>query len=166
MKAIVGREYGGPEVLKYEDVPRPEPKENEMLVRVIAAGVNPVDEAARSQKFAQFFHIKLQAIPGYDIAGVVEKTGLKITKFKAGDPVYAYIALDKGGSYAEYAAATEKEASAKPQSLTYVEAAAVPLVAETAWQALIDTAKLNARQTVLIPCRSGTHRNPPISLTN
>ncbi len=95
MKAIVVHEYGGPEVLKYEDVPRPEPREDQILVRVIGAGVNPVDGAARSQKFAQLLHIKLPAIPGYDIAGVVEKTGAKITKFKAGDPVYAYIALDK-----------------------------------------------------------------------
>src|ERR1700720_3087897 len=74
MKAIVVHEYGGPEVLKLEDVPRPEPKESEILVKVIAAGVNPVDSAARSQKFAQLLHIKLPAIPGYDIAGVVEKT--------------------------------------------------------------------------------------------
>jgi NADPH:quinone reductase-like Zn-dependent oxidoreductase len=155
MKAIVVHEYGGPEVLKYEDVPRPEPKENEVLVRVIAAGVNPVDGAARSAKFAQFLGIKLPAIPGYDIAGVVENTGAKITKFKSGDPVYAYIALDKGGAYAEYAAVTEKEASPKPNSLTFVEAAAVPLVAETAWQALIDTAKLSAGQTVLIHGGSG-----------
>src|SRR5881227_353548 len=68
MKAIVVHAYGGPEVLKYEDVPRPEPKENEILVKVIAAAVNPVDSAARSQKFAQFLGIKLPAIPGYDIA--------------------------------------------------------------------------------------------------
>ncbi len=155
MKAIVVHAYGGPEVLKYEDVPRPEPKENELLVRVIAAAVNPVDSAARSQKFAQFLGIKLPAIPGYDIAGVVEKTGAKITKFKAGDPVYAYIALNKGGGYAEYAVVTEKEASAKPKSLNYVEAAAVPLVSLTAWQALIDTAKLSAGQTVLIHGGSG-----------
>src|ERR1051325_7122813 len=92
MKAIVVHAYGGPEGLQYEDVPRPEPKENELLGRVIAAAVNPVDSAARSQKFAQFLGIKLPAIPGYDIAGVVEKTGAKITKFKGGDPVYAYIA--------------------------------------------------------------------------
>src|SRR6266699_443606 len=144
MKAIVVHEYGGPEVLKYEDAPRPEPKENEVLVRVIAAGVNPVDGAARSAKFAQFLGIKLPAIPGYDIAGLVEKTGAQITKFKPGDPVYAYIALDKGGGYAEYAAATEKETSPKPKSLTFVETTAVPLAAETAWQALIDTAKLSA----------------------
>src|SRR5712691_9924192 len=81
MKAVVVHEYGGPEVLKYEDAPRPEPKENEVLVRVIAAGVNPVDGAARSAKFAQFLGIKLPAIPGYDIAGLVEKTGAQITKF-------------------------------------------------------------------------------------
>jgi NADPH:quinone reductase-like Zn-dependent oxidoreductase len=155
MKAIVAHQYGGPEVLKLEEIPQPEPKEDEILVRVIAAGVNPVDSAARSQKFGQFLHIKLPAIPGYDIAGIVEKAGAKITKFKPGDPVYAYIALDKGGGYAQYAVATEKEAAAKPQSLTYVEAAAVPLVAETAWQALIDAAKLNAGQTVLIHGGSG-----------
>jgi len=155
MKAIVVHEYGGPEVLKYEDVPRPVPKENEILVKVIAAGVNPVDSAARSQKFAQFLNIKLPAIPGYDIAGVVEKTGATVTKLKAGDPVYAYIGLDKGGGYAEYALATEKETSPKPKSLNYAAAAAVPLVSLTAWQALIDTAKLSAGQTVLIHGGSG-----------
>src|SRR5713101_8453711 len=155
MKAIVVHEYGGPEVLKYEEVPRPEPKENEILVRTIAAGVNPVDGAARSQKFAQFLGIKLPAIPGYDVSGSCQKTGVKITKFKVGDQVYAYIALKTGGGYAEYAIATEKEASKKPKSLNYVEAAAVPLVSETAWQALIDTAKLSAGQTVLIHGGSG-----------
>jgi NADPH:quinone reductase-like Zn-dependent oxidoreductase len=155
MKAIVVHEYGGPEVLKYEDASRPEPKDDELLVRVIAAGVNPVDRVARSEKGAQFFHIKLPAIPGYDIAGLVEKTGAKITKFKTGDPVYAYLALDKAGGYADYAVATEGEAALKPKSLTFVEAAAVPLVAETAWQALIETAKLAAGQTVLIHGGSG-----------
>jgi NADPH:quinone reductase-like Zn-dependent oxidoreductase len=155
MKAIVVHEYGGPEVLKYEDAPQPEPKGDEVLVRVIAAGVNPVDRVARSEKSAEFFHIKLPAIPGYDFAGVVEKTGAKVTQFKTGDPIYAYVALNKGGGYAEYAVATDREAALKPQSLTYVEAAAVPLVAETAWQALIDTAKLNAGQTVLIHGGSG-----------
>src|SRR5438552_6774636 len=155
MKAIVVHEYGGPEVLKYEDAPRPEPKENEIVVKVVAAGVNPVDSAARSHKFARFMNITLPAIPGYDIAGIVERTGTSVTKFKAGDPVYAYIALDKGGAYAEYAVATEKEAAAKPKSLTYVEAAAVPLVSLTAWQALVDAAKLSAGQTVLIHGGSG-----------
>ena len=155
MKAIVVHEYGGPEVLKLDDVPRPVPKENEILVKVIAAGVNPVDSAARSEKFAQFLNIKLPAIPGYDIAGVIEKTGATVTKLKAGDPVYAYIALDKGGGYAEYALATEKETSPKPKSLNYVDAAAVPLVSLTAWQGLVDTAKLSAGQAVIIHGGSG-----------
>src|ERR1700680_1425682 len=153
MKAIVVHEYGGPEVLKYEDVPRPEPKENEALVRVIAAGVNPVDALIRTGKYAKFFGTTLPLIPGYDIAGIVEKTGAKITKVKAGDSIYAYVLW--GGGYAEYAVATEGEATAKPKSLNYIEAAAVPLVALTAWQALIDTAKLSAGQTVLIHGGSG-----------
>ena len=155
MKAIVIHEYGGPEVLKYEDVPRPEPKEDQILVRVIAAGVNPVDEAGRSEKSAKFFGITLPFTPGYDIAGIVEKTGGKITKFKTGDSVYAYLSLTKGGGYAEYAAASEAEAAAKPKSISFVEAAGVPVVALTAWQALIDTAKLSAGQTVLIHGGSG-----------
>src|SRR6059058_4669482 len=100
MKAIVAHEYGGPEVLKYEDAPKPEPKEDQILVRVIAAGVNPVDEASRSQKYAKFFGITLPFIPGYDIAGVVEKIGAKITRFRTGDPVYAYLSLKDGGGYA------------------------------------------------------------------
>jgi len=153
MKAIVAHEYGGPQVLKYEDAPRPEPKENEALVRVIAAGVNPVDALIRTGKYAKFFGTTLPLIPGYDIAGIVEKTGAKITKLKAGDSIYAYVLW--GGGYAEYAVATEGEATAKPKSLNYIEAAAVPLVALTAWQALIDTAKLSAGQTVLIHGGSG-----------
>jgi len=155
MKAIVIHEYGGPEVLKYEDVPRPEPKEDQILVRVIAAGVNPVDEAPRSERSAKFFGITLPFIPGYDIAGMVEKTGAKITKFKPGDSVYAYLSLKDGGGYAEYAVATEVEAAPKPKSMSFVEAASVPVVALTAWQALIDTAKLSAGQTVLIHGGSG-----------
>jgi len=155
MKAIVIHEYGGPEVLKYEDVPRPEPKEDQILVRVIAAGVNPVDEAPRSERSAKFFGITLPFIPGYDIAGMVEKTGAKITKFKTGDSVYAYLSLKDGGGYAEYAVATEVEAAPKPKSISFVEAAGVPVVALTAWQALIDTAKLSAGQTVLIHGGSG-----------
>ena len=155
MKAIVVHNYGGPEVLKYEDTRRPEPKEDQILVRVIAAGVNPVDASIRSERGAKFFGITLPFIPGYDIAGVVEKTGAKIAKFKPGDSVYAYLSLKDGGGYAEYAVATEVEAAPKPKSIRFVEAAGVPVVALTAWQALIDTAKLSVGQTVLIHGGSG-----------
>ena len=155
MKAVVIHEYGGLEVLKYEDVQRPEPKEDQILVRVIAAGVNPVDGLIRSGMFAKHEKATFPMILGADIAGVVEKTGSKVTKFKAGDPVFAYASLKSGGAYAEYALTTEREAAPKPKVLTYVEAAAVPVVALTAWQALVDTAKLSARQTVLIHGGSG-----------
>jgi len=155
IKAIVVHEFGGPEVLKYEDVPKPEPKENEVLIRVIAAGVNPVDGMVRAGMFAKHSKNAFSMIPGYDVAGIVEKTGAKLEKYKPGDAVYAYIGLKEGGGYAEYAVATDKEVSPKPKSLTFEEAAAVPLAAETAWQALFDTAKLSAGQTVLIHGGSG-----------
>ena len=153
MKAIVLHEYGGPEVLKYEDAPRPEPKENEVLVRVMAAGVNPVDALIRSGKYAKVFGTNLPLVPGYDIAGVVEKIGTKVAKLKVGDAVYAYPMW--GGGYAEYAVATDGEAALKPKSISFVEAAGVPLAALTAWQALIDVAKIDKGQTVLIHGGSG-----------
>jgi NADPH:quinone reductase-like Zn-dependent oxidoreductase len=155
MKAVVIHEYGGPEVLKYEDVPQPEPKQDQLRIRVIAAGVNPVDGMIRSGMFDREGHRAFPVILGGDISGVVEKVGSKITKFKSGDPVFAYVSLDNSGGYAQYALVTEREAAPKPKSLTYVEAAAVPIVALTAWQALIDTAKLKAGQTVLIHGGSG-----------
>jgi len=155
MKAVVIHGYGGPEVLKYEDIPRPEPKDDQLLVQVIAAGVNPVDGMIRSGMFAKEGNRAFPIILGGDVAGVVEKVGNKITKFKAGDPVFAYVSLDNSGGYAQYALITEREAAPKPKSLTYVEAAAVPIVAMTAWQALIDTAKLKSGQTVLIHGGSG-----------
>ena len=155
MKAVVVHEYGGPEVLKMEEVPRPEPKEDQILVRVIAAGVNPVDGMIRAGMFAKHSKAAFPIILGGDIAGIVEKVGSKIAQFKAGDPVFAYVSLENNGGYAQYAVTTERETAPKPKSLTYLEAAAVPVVALTAWQALIDTAKLSAGQTVLIHGGSG-----------
>jgi NADPH:quinone reductase-like Zn-dependent oxidoreductase len=153
MKAMVLHEYGAPKLLKHEDAPRPEPKENELLVRVIACGVNPADPLVISGRLAKEFGTHLPLIPGYDVAGVVERTGAKVTKFKAGDGVYGYALF--GGGWAEYAVLAENEAALKPKSVSYVEAAAVPLAALTAWQVLIDTAKLSAGQTALIHGGSG-----------
>jgi NADPH:quinone reductase-like Zn-dependent oxidoreductase len=153
MGAVVAHEYGAPEVLKLEQVPRPEPKEDEALVRVIASGVNPADPLTLSGKYAKEFGTHLPLIPGYDIAGVVEKTGAKITKLKVGDAVYGYPTF--GGGWADYVTVREWEVAAKPKSLTFVEAAAVPMGALTAWQALVDVAKLQAGQTILIHGGSG-----------
>ena len=153
MKAVVAHEYGGPEVLKFEEVSRPEPKQNEVLVRVIASGVNPADPLTLSGKYAREFGTHLPLIPGYDIAGIVEKIGAKITKLKVGDAVYGYPTF--GGGWAEYVAVTEGEVAIKPHSLSFAEAAAVPMGALTAWQALVDTAQLQAGQTILIHGGSG-----------
>jgi NADPH:quinone reductase-like Zn-dependent oxidoreductase len=153
MKAIVAHEYGGPEVLKLEEVTVPEPKENEVLVRVIASGVNPADPLILNGKFAKEFGTHLPLILGYDMAGVVVKAGAKVTKLKVGDPVYAYLLW--GGGWAEYCISNEGESSIKPKSLSFVDASAVPLAGLTAWQALIDIGKIQSGQTVLIHGGSG-----------
>ena len=153
MKAVVAHEYGAPEVLKIEQVPRPEPNEDETLVRVIASGVNPADPLTLSGKYAREFGTHLPLIPGYEIAGVVEKTGSNVTKLKVGDAVYGYPTF--GGGWADYVTVKEGEVAAKPRSLNFVDAAAVPMGALTAWQALVDVAKLQPGQTVLIHGGSG-----------
>jgi NADPH:quinone reductase-like Zn-dependent oxidoreductase len=153
MKAVVAHEYGAPEVLKFEEVPRPEPSDDEALVRVIASSVNPADPLTLSGKYAQEFGTHLPLIPGYDIAGVVEKTGANVRKLKVGDAVYGY--PNFGGGWADYVTVKESEVAAKPKSLNFVKSAAVPMGALTAWQALMDVAKLQPGQTVLIHGGSG-----------
>ena len=153
MKAVVAHEYGAPEVLKFEEVPRPEPKEDEALVRVIASAVNPADPLTLSGKYAREFGTHLPLIPGYDIAGVVEKTGAKMTNLKAGDAVYGYPTF--GGGWAEYVTVKQWEVAAKPKALNFAEAAAVPMGALTARQALVDTAQLHPGQTILVHGGSG-----------
>jgi NADPH:quinone reductase-like Zn-dependent oxidoreductase len=153
MKAVVAHEYGAPEVLKLEQVPRPEPTEDEALVRVIASGVNPADPLTLSGKYAREFGTQLPLIPGYEIAGIVEKTGANVTKLKVSDAVYGYPTF--GAGWADYVAVKEWEVAAKPKSLNFVDAAAVPMGALTAWQALVDVAKLQPGQTILIHGGSG-----------
>ena len=153
MRAVVAHEYGAPDVLKLEQVQRPEPNDNEAVVRVIASSVNPADPLTLSGKYAKEFGTHLPLIAGYDIAGVVEKTGANVTKLKVGDAVYGYPTF--GGGWADYVAVKEWEVAAKPKSLNFVESAAVPMAALTAWQALVDVAKLQPGQTILIHGGSG-----------
>jgi len=153
MKAVVAHEYGAPDVLKFESVPRPEPNQDEALVRVIASSVNPADPLTLSGKYAKEFGTHLPLIPGYDIAGIVAKTGANVTQLKVGDAVYGYPTF--GGGWAQYVTVKEWEVAAKPKSLNFVEAAAVPMGALTAWQALVDVAKLQPGQTILIHGGSG-----------
>src|SRR5437868_8062170 len=152
MQAVVAHEYGGPEKLKLEEVPVPEPKENEILVRVIASGVNPADPLILNGKYAKEFGTQLTLGLGYDIAGVVVKAGAKVTKLKVGDPVYAYLLW--GGGWAEYCISNETESAIKPKSLNFTDASSVPLAALTAWQAF-ELGKLQSGQTILIHGGSG-----------
>src|SRR6476646_762447 len=155
MKAVVIHSYGGPDVLKVEDVPRLVPKEDEILIRVIAASVNPDDVAIRKGYLAELTGNKFPLILGMDASGIVEKTGAKITKYKKGDPVYAFFTLASEGGYAEFVTAKENEVASKPKAVTYTQAAAVPAAGSTAWQVLVDVAKLGAGQTLLIHGGSG-----------
>src|SRR5260370_28253112 len=119
MKAVVAHEYGAPEVLKFEDVPRPEPSDDEALVRVIASSVNPADPLTLSGKYAKEFGTHLPLIPGYDIAGVVEKTGANVTKLKVGDAVYGYPTF--GGGWADYVTVNKSDTPPNPKPLTFLQ---------------------------------------------
>lgn len=153
MDAIRVSEFGDRSVLKVVAIGRPEPGEGEMLVRVYAASVNPVDWKIR-QSGARMGR-SVPYTPGFDVSGVVESVGSGVTKFNAGDAVFAMLDLRRGGAYAQYAIVKESEAAMKPAKVSHVDAAAVPLAALTAWQALFDTAKLERGQTVLIHGGSG-----------
>jgi len=151
MKAIRIHQYGGPEELKLEDAPRPQPGTGEVLVRVLAAGVNPVDWKIRAGYLKTYMPVPMPFIPGIDISGIVEATGHGVTKFKKGDEVFGA----SNGAYAEFAVAKESELAAKPHSIDHAQAAAIPVAALTAWQALFNAGGLLAGQKVLIHGASG-----------
>jgi NADPH:quinone reductase-like Zn-dependent oxidoreductase len=155
MKAVRIHGFGGPEVLRYEDVPKPEAKVGEILVRIRAAGVNPIDWKVRSGYMKEMFQSRLPLILGVDMAGTVEATGAGVTEFKPGDAVYGYTGTSKGGTYAEYITADESSLAPKPESLDFIQAAALPLVSLVGWQTLFDIAHLEKGQTVLIHGASG-----------
>src|SRR5256886_556140 len=145
----------GPEVLKYEDAPRPEPQAGEVLVRVCAAGVNPIDWKVREGDMKDFWPHKFPFILGWDLSGVVEELGRGVSRFKISDEVYSLPDPTRNGAYADYIVVRESELALKPKPLHHPRAAAVPLAALTAWQSLFDTAQLQPGQRVLIHAGSG-----------
>lgn len=155
MKAIRIHEYGDLGTLRYEDVPIPEPCQGEALVRVEAAGVNPIDWKTRSGYLKDMNWHELPMIFGWDCAGVVEKVGPDTTKLKPGDEIYVLMPLSRPGSYAQYTLVPEAGPASKPQSLDFAQSAAVPMAALTAWQALFELADLQENQTLLIHGASG-----------
>jgi len=155
MRAVQIAQFGGPDVLRVERVARPVPSAGELLVRVHAASVNPVDALARAGHAGDITATRVPYVPGFDVSGVVEEAGAGVKAFRRGDAVFAMLDLRRGGGYAEYAIVKESEAARKPEKLAHTAAAAIPLTALTAWQALFDTAKLASGQTVLIHAGAG-----------
>lgn len=154
MKAIVINAYGNEDVLDYVDVECPEPKTDEVLVKVHVAAVNPADWKIRDG-MGERFGFKLPLILGGDIAGTVEAVGNGVEIFKKGDAVYGMTLSSLSGGYAEYAVAKADAIAPKPESISFEEAAAIPIGALTAWQAMFDLAHLSSGQRILIAGASG-----------
>lgn len=155
MKALTFKRYGKSPGIGLSDVPRPTPKADEMLVQVHAAGVNPVDNMIPAGEFKPIMKFELPATIGSDVAGVVVEVGSAVTRFKPGDAVFANVFDSGTGAIAEYALVRESMAAPKPANLDFVEAASIPLVGLTVWQALKERANLRAGQKVFIPAGSG-----------
>jgi NADPH:quinone reductase-like Zn-dependent oxidoreductase len=151
MQAVRFHEYGGPEVLVLEQVPRPQPQADQVLIRVVAAGVNPADSAFRAGYFKEFMPLSLPWTPGLEGAGIVEAVGENVTAFQPGQAVFGFVT----GGYAEYAVALATEVQPKPAHLTFEEAASVPIGALVAWQAVIEAANVQAGQHVLVHGAAG-----------
>lgn len=142
---------GGPDVLRLVEVERPSPISTEVLVRVIAAGVNPVDCKTRRGEGVSRWVGPPPFIAGWDVAGVVEATGYGVTRFEVGDMVYGMPRFPRAaGAYAEYVTAPSRQLARSPRSISTTEAAALPMAALTAWQSLVETAHVCAGQTVLV----------------
>jgi NADPH:quinone reductase-like Zn-dependent oxidoreductase len=155
VKALVFKRYGGPDQIAFADVPRPVPTPDEILVQVHAAGLNPIDNVIPKGTFKPILRFRLPATLGSDLAGVVVEAGSRVTRFKPGDAVFASI-FDLGtGALAEFALVPENAAALKPANLDFVQAASIPMVGLTSWQALKDRARLKSGQKVFIPAGSG-----------
>lgn len=153
MKALAIRRYKAP--MELMDLPRPVPGPGDLLVRVRAASVNPVDFKIRDGGVKVLLSYSFPLILGNDLAGDVEAVGPDVTKFAVGDAIYTRLDKDRIGAFAEYALVRESAAAKKPARLDYVQAASLPLVGLTAWQALVDLAGLRAGQKVLVHAGSG-----------
>ena len=155
MKAVCIYKYGGPEVLVYEDAPCPHPGEGEVLVKVHAAGVNPVDWKIREGYLQEMLHSTLPLILGWDVSGVVTALGTKLLRLKEGDEVFSHPDVARDGAYADYIVIKESEVALKPRSIDHIHAAAMPLAGLTAWQTLFDAGGLETGQRVLIHAAAG-----------
>jgi len=155
MKAFVVQRYGGPETVQAAEVPDPQVGTHDVLVRVAAAGVNPVDLKIRNGDLKAVLPMKVPFVLGNDLAGTVVAVGARVTRFAVGDEIYAHPGTDRTGTFAELVAVHQDAVALKPRTLDVVQAASFPLVALTAWQALVDVANVRPRQKVLVHAGAG-----------
>jgi NADPH:quinone reductase-like Zn-dependent oxidoreductase len=155
MKAVRIHQYGGLEVLKYEEAPLPNPKAEDVLIHVYAAAINPVDWKVREGYAKEKLHHTLPLILGWDVSGIVESADAGVTRLKMGDEVYSRPDILRDGAYAEYIIVRESEIALKPKSIDHIHSAAIPLAGLTAWQSLFDAAKLSSGERVLIHAAAG-----------
>jgi len=155
MKAVRLHQYGGNEVLSYEDMPRPTAGPGEVLIRVHATTVNPFDCAVHTGVISGYFQYALPMIPGTDVSGVIEEVGPGVNGFRRGDEVFARSGVNRPGANAEFTVVPAADAAPKPASLDHLHAAALPHVTLTAWQALYVAGELRSGQTVLIHGAAG-----------
>ncbi len=155
MKAIAIRGYGSADVLQYEDLPTPKIKSDQLLVKVHAASVNPVDWKIRQGMLQLITGYSFPKILGFDLSGEVVEVGSAVTRFKPGDLIYGCLSVAFGGAYAEYAAVPERVVAKKPANMTFEEAASLPVAAGTSLQALRDLGNIQPLQSVLVNGASG-----------
>lgn len=155
MKAVFINQYGSTQILQYGDMETPSIQRNQLLVKVYASSVNPVDWKIRAGQLQFLTGYKFPLILGFDVAGEVVEIGESVTRFQPGDKIYAYLDSLPGGAYAEYAVVSERVACLKPDTMSYEQAAAVPLAATTALQALRDLGQILPGHRVLINGASG-----------
>lgn len=156
MKALVLTRYAGSEGLEFAEIARPSIKPDQILVQVHAAGLNPSDNMIANGAFKPILKFQLPATMGTDLAGVVVEVGSRVTRFKVGEAVFASVFdVNSGGSLAEFAAVPEHAAAHKPANLDFVQAASIPMVGLTSWQALVERAHIQPGQKVFIPAGSG-----------
>lgn len=155
MKAVRIHQYGGREVLSLDEIPVPDIAPDEVLVRVVAASINPVDWKVRAGYLAQMMPHRMPLTLGWDVSGVVAAVGSQVTQWQVGDAVYSRPDLARNGTYAEFVAIRAGECARKPRTISHVEAASLPLAGITAWEAMLDTARVRAGQRVLVHAGSG-----------
>ena len=173
MKAVYIEKYGGIEVLQYDELPKPTINDDEILIRVSASSVNPVDWKSREGMLRFMPNQKLPKILGGDLAGTIENIGNNILEFKKGDKVYGLISAFKGGTYAEYAVAKAHQVVKLPNNINLIEAGTIPLAALTAYQSLTKLGNITKRkksfnQRLCGGCRSfcGTNRKSDRCISN